>query len=151
MRKLLIITIALVMLLTACSTPSQSTTPSQSPSPTPSQSSTEENNEVKTATVQTITGSEAHEIIESDEEYTLVDVRTTEEYAEGHIEGAILIPDTDIAKLSESLLPDKDAKILIYCRSGKRSSGAAKVLAELGYTDVYDFGGIIDWKYEVVK
>lgn len=81
----------------------------------------------------------------------VLDVRTPEEYAQGYIEGAILLPDYEIASKAETVLPDKDATILVYCRSGNRSAGAAKKLVELGYTGVYDFGGIFDWPYEVVK
>ena len=81
----------------------------------------------------------------------VLDVRTPEEYAQGYIEGAILLPDYEIAGKAETVLADKDATILLYCRSGNRSAGAAKKLVEMGYTDVYDFGGIFDWPYEVVK
>ena len=81
----------------------------------------------------------------------LLDVRTPEEYAQGYIEGAVLLPDFEIASKAETVLPDKNATILLYCRSGNRSAGAAKKLVEMGYANVYDFGGIIDWPYEVVK
>ncbi len=80
----------------------------------------------------------------------ILDVRTQEEYDESHIEGAILIPDYEISEKAEELLTDKDAVILVYCRSGRRSALAAKVLSELGYSQIYDFGGIIDWPYDVV-
>ena len=76
---------------------------------------------------------------------------SAEEFAEGHIEDAILIPEYEIADRAEAELPDKDALILVYCRSGRRSKIAAEELVKLGYTDVREFGGIIDWPYETVK
>ena len=79
----------------------------------------------------------------------LVDVRTPEEYDEGFIENAILIPNETINE-APTELPDKDAVILVYCRSGNRSRQAANKLVDLGYTNIYDFGGIIDWPYEIV-
>lgn len=81
----------------------------------------------------------------------MLDVRSQEEFDEGHIEGAIVIPDTEIADRAETQLTDKEATILIYCRSGRRSKLAAQALADLGYTNIYEFGGIIDWPYEIVK
>ena len=71
--------------------------------------------------------------------------------SDGHIEGAIMIPEYEIAKRAEKELPDKDALILVYCRSGRRSKIASEELARLGYTNVKEFGGIIDWPYEIVK
>ena len=82
---------------------------------------------------------------------TVLDVRTQAEFAEGHIAGAVLIPDTMIAEFAPGLLPDKNQIILIYCRSGNRSARAAHALIELGYNRVYDFGGIIDWPYGTVR
>ncbi len=96
-----------------------------------------------------ITAEEAKKIMDSQEGYIILDVRTQEEYDEGHIPGAILIPNTEIEARAEENLPDKDQLILVYCRSGRRSKMAAEVLAELGYTNIREFGGIIDWPYEV--
>lgn len=98
-----------------------------------------------------ITQKEAKEIMDSGVDYILIDARTEEEYAEGHIEGAILIPEYEIEERANSVLPDKDALILVYCRSGRRSKIASEALARLGYTNVKEFGGIIDWQYGVVK
>ena len=81
----------------------------------------------------------------------LLDVREQEEYDAGHIPGAILMPYTRAEELAPTLLPDKGATILVYCRSGRRSKIAAQTLADLGYTDVREFGGIIDWKYDVTE
>ena len=96
-----------------------------------------------------ITAEEAKQIMDSEEGYILLDVRTQEEYDQGHIPGAILIPNTEIETKAEEVLTDKDQLILVYCRSGRRSKLAAEVLAELGYTKIKEFGGIIDWPYEV--
>lgn len=81
----------------------------------------------------------------------ILDVRTSEEYNEGHIPGAVLIPDYEILETAEKILKDKNQTILVYCRSGNRSRKAANNLLYLGYQNVYDFGGIIDWPYEIVK
>ena len=84
------------------------------------------------------------------DEYILLDVRTDEEFREGHISGAILIPDYEIAVRAESEFPDKDVIILVYCRSGRRSALAAQALSDMGYSNIFDFGGIIDWPYEII-
>ena len=81
----------------------------------------------------------------------IVDVRTKGEYDSGHIPGAILIPNETIGSSRPAQLPDLNAEILVYCRSGARSRNASGKLAALGYTAVYDFGGILSWPYEVVK
>ncbi len=103
------------------------------------------------ASYQTITASEAKELMETLDSYTIVDVRTLEEYNEGYIEGAILLPDYEVSAKASEVLKDPSANILVYCRSGRRSKLAAQTLVDLGYTNVYDFGGIIDWPYETVK
>ena len=96
-----------------------------------------------------ITAQEAKVIMDSQEDYTILDVRTQEEYAQGHIPGAILIPDYEIEEKAEQVLRDKDQLLLVYCRSGRRSKLAAEALVALGYTNIKEFGGIIDWPYEV--
>ena len=96
-----------------------------------------------------ITAEEAKQIMDSEEGYIILDVRTQDEYNQGHISGAILIPDTEIKAKAEEVLTDKDQLILVYCRSGRRSKIAAEALVELGYTNIKEFGGIIDWPYEV--
>ena len=108
------------------------------------------NNEVGPV-YQRITASQAKAMMAEGEPYILLDVRTEEEFSEKHIPGAILIPDFEIATRAEAELSDKDALILVYCRSGRRSVDAAKVLVEMGFTNVYDFGGILDWPYEIVE
>ena len=96
-----------------------------------------------------ITAEEAKQIMDSEEGYIILDVRTQEEYDEGHIPGAIVISHEEIAEKAEEVLTDKDQLILVYCRSGRRSKLAAEALVELGYTNIKEFGGIIDWPYEV--
>ena len=103
------------------------------------------------ATYEQISGAEAKALMDSESGYIIIDARTQEEYDEGHIPGAILIPEYEIVDRAEDELPDKNQLILVYCRSGRRSKIAAEELVKLGYTNVKEFGGIIDWEYEVVK
>ena len=98
-----------------------------------------------------ISGAEAKALMDSESGYIIIDARTQEEYDEGHIPGAILIPEYEIAARAENELPDKNQLILVYCRSGRRSKIAAEELVKLGYTNVKEFGGIIDWEHEIVK
>ena len=98
-----------------------------------------------------ITPEEAKKIMDSGEEHIILDTREQDEFDEGHIPGAILIPYTEIENKAEEMLPDKDKLILVYCRSGRRSKIAAEALSKLGYTNVKEFGGIIDWPYEIEK
>ena len=97
-----------------------------------------------------ITAKEAKNIMDHETDYIILDVRTEEEFSEGHIDGAILIPDYEIADKAEKILTDKDQLILVYCRSGRRSKLAADSLVTMGYTNIKEFGGIIDWPYDVV-
>ena len=99
-------------------------------------------------TYQQITAQEAKAIMDTESGYTIIDARTEEEFAAGHIAGAILIPEYEIAERAEAELPNKEALILVYCRSGRRSKIASEALVKLGYTNVKEFGGIIDWPYE---
>ena len=101
-------------------------------------------------TYEQITPAKAKALMDSEKNYIILDVRTPEEFAEGHIEGAILLPDYEIADKAENVLTDKDQLILVYCRSGRRSKNAANELARLGYTNIKEFGGIIDWEYGTV-
>ena len=103
------------------------------------------------ATYEQISGAEAKELMDSENGYIIIDARTQEEYDQGHIPGAIMIPEYEIADRAEKELPDKNQLILVYCRSGRRSKIAAEELVKLGYTNVKEFGGIIDWEYEIVK
>ncbi len=98
-----------------------------------------------------ITAEEAKNIMDSGEEFVLLDVREQDEFDSGHIPGAILIPYTEIETLAQKMIPDKDKQILVYCRSGRRSKIASEALSNLGYTDVKEFGGITDWHYTMEK
>lgn len=103
------------------------------------------------ASYEQITQEEAKQIMDTTNGYILLDTRTQEEYDQSHIPGALLIPHTEIAQRAEEELPDKDQVILVYCRSGNRSKQASEKLAKLGYSNVYEFGGIIDWPGETVS
>ena len=91
------------------------------------------------------------QIMNDNSDYIILDVRTVEEYNEGHIPNAICIPNETIGEDTVNKLPNKEQLILIYCRSGNRSKQAAQKLIKLGYTNLIEFGGIIDWKGEIVK
>lgn len=102
-------------------------------------------------TYEQISQSEAKRIMDTEKDCIIIDARTQSEFDEGHIEGAIMIPEYEIAERALKEIPNKNALILVYCRSGRRSKIAAEALVELGYTNVKEFGGIIDWEYETVK
>lgn len=96
-----------------------------------------------------VSSDEARKMMETESGYIILDVRTQKEYAEGHILKAICIPNETIDKEPPSLLPDKEQEIFVYCRSGRRSKEAAQKLADMGYKNIIEFGGIIDWHGEV--
>lgn len=144
----------LLIALTGCSTVPEPTGTSMESdttvaAPSTETAATQDASAAGEAVYRKITSKEAKEMMDGGGAIIL-DVRTTEEYAAGHIADAVLLPDFDIAAKAETVLTDKEATILVYCRTGRRSEGAAKKLVELGYTGVYDFGGIVDWPYEVV-
>ena len=129
MKKLLIFALAAI-LLTACG---------------------QTNGKEQEAMYVNITAEEAKQIMDSEDGYIILDARTQAEYDEGHIPGAVQISHDEIMEKAEEVLTDKDQLILVYCRSGRRSKLAAEALVELGYTNIREFGGIIDWTYEVEK
>ena len=102
-------------------------------------------------TYKMITMEEAAEIFETSGDYIILDVRREDEFAEGHIPGAINIPNETIADKEIFLLSDKNKTIYVYCRSGNRSKQAAAKLVQLGYTNIIEFGGILDWDGEIEK
>ncbi len=124
-------------------------TPSESAPASSSQALSQSSSQSEKITYEQITQEQAKELLDSEEDYVLLDVRTQLEYEEGHIPGAVLLPDYEVSEKAEELLPDKDQLILVYCRSGNRSKSASRALAELGYTNVKEFGGIQDWPYEI--
>ena len=93
---------------------------------------------------------EAKQMMARDDGHIIVDVRRQDEYDSGHIPGAVLIPNESIGTEQPEQLPDMNQIILIYCRSGRRSKEAAQKLANMGYINIYEFGGIIDWTGEIV-
>ena len=105
----------------------------------------------KSSTYEQISAEQAKTIMDTEKDYVIIDARTEEEFAEGHIENAILIPEYEIAERAEKELPDKEQLILVYCRSGRRSKIASEELVKLGYSNVKEFGGIVDWPYDIVK
>ena len=101
-------------------------------------------------TYQQISQDKAKQMMEEQEDAIVLDVREKEEYETGHIPGAVLLPLGTIDEDSAALvIPKKASVVLVYCRSGRRSKQASQALAELGYTQIYEFGGINDWPYEV--
>ena len=126
--KQLILIIFVMMLLTACG---------------------QDKENKQEAAYMNITAQQAKEIMDSQEGYIILDTRAQDEYEEGHIPGAILIPHDEVLEKAERVLTDKNQLILVYCRSGRRSKLAAEDLVKLGYTNIKEFGGIIDWPYEV--
>ncbi len=143
-KKYIIIPLLLMLLiLTSCgSKDKQEKTTDQT-------TNTAESNNTKS--YRQISQEEAKAMMEADDGHIIVDVRTQDEFDEGHIPGAICIPNESIGDKQPSELPDLDQIILVYCRSGRRSKEASQKLADIGYTRVYEFGGIIDWTGEVVK
>ena len=97
-----------------------------------------------------ITAEKAKQLMDTEENYIILDVRTHEEFAAGHIPGAIVVPNETIGTEEIAQLPDKDQLIMVYCRSGNRSKQASDKLVKLGYTNIVEFGGIIDWPGEIV-
>ena len=115
-------------------------------------SSAEENKiTTKEPNIQYVSMNDIEKIMNENENYIILDARTIEEYNDGHIPGAICIPNETIDENVVSKLPDKEQLILIYCRSGNRSKQATKKLKDLGYLNLIEFGGIIDWPGEIEK
>ena len=101
--------------------------------------------------VQRISGEEAHRMMSELETYILLDVRSISEYEAQHIDGATLIPVNELKNRAGQELPDKDVALIVYCQSGFRSSQAARQLASMGYTNIYDMGSIANWSYGTVQ
>jgi len=142
MRNLLLMALAALTALsmTACKGP-VSVSPTAVPTSVSQQNAPAE---------RVLTPEEAYAMITGEDPVVVVDVRTAEEYAQRHIPGAILVPNEEIGDRQPDLLPIKNAKILLYCRTGNRSAQALQKLQAMGYTQVWDFGGIVDWPYETV-
>lgn len=97
-----------------------------------------------------ITMNEAVAIMEEESEYIILDVRRPDEFAAGHIPNAINVPNESIGTTEIPELPNKEQMILVYCRSGRRSKEASEKLVKLGYSNILEFGGILDWKGEII-
>lgn len=128
----------LIMSLTGCSNSNDATlTPQNQAAP-------------QKAEYKKITPEQAKKMIDEKTDIILLDVRTDAEFKEKRIANSILIPDYEIKAKAEEILKDKNAAILVYCRSGRRSASASQQLIAMGYQNIYDFGGIIDWPYETI-
>ena len=144
MKKFLMLVFALVLAVSAvCFAAEQTLAPQQETAAVQ-----------QAASYKTLTPQEAKARMEQNPQAVVLDVRNQDEYAAGHLPNAVLLPvDLIEAKSAEvaKVLPDKDAEILVYCRSGKRAHRASQALADMGYTNVEHIGGIMDWPYEIVK
>lgn len=139
-RKIILFALAIIMIVTVFAGCTQKT----NKEPT-------EATQMNIGTYYQIPQDEAKRIMDEESDYIIVDAREQSEYDEGHIKGAIIIPYTEIEQKAEEMLPDKEQLILVYCRSGRRSKIAAQSLADMGYTNVKEFGGIIDWQYDIER
>ena len=104
-----------------------------------------------TVSFRQISMDEAVKIMKDGKDYIILDVRRPDEFAEGHIPGAINVPNEELGTAEIAKLPDKSQLILVYCRSGRRSKEASEKLVKLGYTNIVEFGGILDYKGEIEK
>ena len=129
MKRVILLVLAVVMMLSGCALANSSTS----------------------ASYTQITQEEAKEMMKKDDGHIIIDVRRQDEYDEGHIPGAVLIPNESITDKQPEELPKLDQIILVYCRSGRRSKEASQKLSDIGYTNVYEFGGINTWTGEIVK
>ena len=139
-KKIILLALAIITVATVFAGCTQKTNTEQT-----------EATQVNIGTYYQIPQDEAKRIMDEESDYIIVDAREQSEYDEGHIKGAIVIPYTEIEQKAEEMLPDKEQLILVYCRSGRRSKIAAQSLANMGYTNVKEFGGIIDWQYGIDK
>lgn len=139
-KKIILLALAIITVATVFAGCTQKTNTEQT-----------EATQVNIGTYYQIPQDEAKRIMDEESDYIIVDAREQSEYDEGRIKGAIVIPYTEIEQKAEEMLPDKEQLILVYCRSGRRSKIAAQSLANMGYTNVKEFGGIIDWQYGIEK
>lgn len=133
--KKLIMSLVVILMVVGCTKQEITTTPQQE----------------KQTTFITISSEEAQERFEKESDYIILDVRTIQEYEEGHLPNALNIPNETISESIKEQLPDLNQTIYIYCRSGNRSKQAANKLVQIGYQNVIDFGGIQTWKGEIVE
>ncbi|MBP3314884.1 MAG: rhodanese-like domain-containing protein [Clostridia bacterium] len=131
MKRIILLTVVLLALLCGCAP--------------------QDEEKIEKMTYTQITMDKAVEMMESESGYIILDVRTVEEFNERHIPGAICVPNESIGAEPIEELPQKDQLILVYCRSGRRSKEAAEKLSAMGYSNIYEFGGILDWTGETVS
>lgn len=146
MKKILIFSVMVIVaaLTVGCASAKPADSSSKASSAISSASSAESKG------YKSISQDEAYKMM-SDDKVIILDVRTEAEYNEGHITNAVLLPNEEIGSTQPEILPDKDAVILVYCRSGNRSKQASQKLADMGYTNIYEFGGINTWQYSTEK
>lgn len=161
--KQMYVALSLSLLLSACGTANSTTSSaSQTAMPKEAMSSntttrSEQNpsqhaeNMTKTGVYQEMNQEQAMQILAENTDLILLDVRTAEEYAGGHIPNALNLPNEDIQSIEPDILPDKEQLILVYCRSGNRSGQAVRKLVDMGYTNVYNIGGINTWTGDIVQ
>lgn len=147
---LIVLILSLAIGLLAGCTQSPATVASTSTAPMTAATSVSGESE-PTAEIRKVTADEALAILKDQPNAVLLDVRTEAEFAEGHIAGAQQLAVEELLDRTDELPADKSTPIVVYCRSGRRSALAAEQLAGLGYTTIYDLGGITSWPYEVVK
>lgn len=162
-KTIIFIMLAMPLLFSACSNMDNTKSiegGSNSTIITSSLSSTESDNQstvmsdnqsTSPAKVTVLTAEEAKARLDADKDIVILDVRTKEEYLEKHIPNALLLPVDTISEKAATVIPEKTKTYFIYCRSGNRSATAAAMLVQMGYTSIYDFGGIIDWPYETTS
>lgn len=157
MKRWIIIAIVLVLIIagsiiwyTMSKSHDQNTNSSVTDITDNSDSSISQSVSQEVSSFQIISQEKAKQMIDSGN-VIIVDVRRQDEYDAGHIPGAILIPNESINDTAPKDLPDKDAVLLIYCRTGIRAKDTSQKLSDLGYTQVYDIGGIVDWTYETER
>lgn len=152
MKRIIIIPITLILLLAGCGKNEHTSDSSDSVISSENSSRVQSSeSEIAAKSYHQISQEEAKKMMSENDGHIIVDVRTQEEYDEGHIPYAVCIPNESITDTQPEGLPDLDQIILVYCRSGRRSKEAAQKLFDMGYTNVYEFGGIIDWKGDIVK
>lgn len=159
MKKMIPLILSFLLLLSGCSSTPPQDIPPESVEETSAKEEVQANEVVEDdgteeddgiiAPYRRITPEDAKENLELDDSILLLDVRTEEEYNGGHIPGALLLPLDSISAEVETQYPDKEQTIYVYCRSGRRSEASAAILLDLGYENVYDLGGIMNWPYEM--
>lgn len=151
MKKHLIIVIAAIMIVLAGCSCSKETADTSNSNNTTNANENSNSMTTQNATYKQISQEEAKEMMRNNDNLVIVDVRRQDEYDSGHIAGAILIPNESIGTNRPEQLKDLNQVILVYCRTGNRSKQAAQKLADMGYTNVYEFGGITTWDGDIVQ